>query len=162
MNRPATIALARAYAMRAREDPDIPGVIAGTFTLFDIDLYALIDQGSTHSYICMEQMSDKLPSVKLLAYDLLVTSPLGHNVRVNRVYKNCSILVYDREFSIDLIALPFYEFDLILGIDWLYKHRAIVDREKKIVLLKCSDLAEVTLQGIRSELILKVISAMEA
>ena len=36
-NRPTTTALARAYAMRAREAQDIPGVIAGTFTLFDID-----------------------------------------------------------------------------------------------------------------------------
>ena len=77
VNRPATTAPARAYAMRAREDPDIPGVIVGTFTLFDIDLYALIDPSSTHSYICMEQMSDKLPVVELLDYDLLVTSPLG-------------------------------------------------------------------------------------
>ena len=51
MNRPANTAPARAYAMRAREDPDIPGVIVGTFTLFDIALYALIDPGSTHSYI---------------------------------------------------------------------------------------------------------------
>ena len=108
MNRPATTAPTRAYGMRAREDPDIPGVIAGTFTLFGIDLYALIDPSSTHSYICMEQVSDKLPSVELLAYDLLVTSPLGYSVRVNRVYKNCPLLVHDREFSVDLIALPFY------------------------------------------------------
>ena len=85
MNRPATTAPTRAYVMRAREDPDIPRVIAGTFTLFDIDLYALIDPGSTHSYICMEQMSDKLPLVEQLAYDLLVISPLGHSVKVNRV-----------------------------------------------------------------------------
>ena len=80
MNRPATTAPTRAYAMRAHEDPGIPGVIDGTFTLFDIDLYTLIDPGSTHSYICMEQMSDKFLSVKLLAYDLLVTSSLGHSV----------------------------------------------------------------------------------
>ena len=148
--------------MRAREDPDIPKVITGTFALFDIDLYALIDPGSTHSYICMEQMSDKLPSVELLAYDLLATSPLGHSVRVNRVYKNCPLLVHDREFSVDLIVLSFYEFDLILGMDWLSKHWAIVDCDKKIVLLKCSDLSEVTVQGIRSESMSKVISAMEA
>ena len=162
MNRLATIALARAYAMRACEDPDIPGVIAGTFTLFNIDLYALIDPGSTHSYICMEKMSDKLPSIKLLVYDLLVTSPMGHRVRVNRVYKNCPLLVHDREFSVDLTTLLFHEFDLILGMDWLSKHRAIVDCDKKIVLLKCSDLSEVTVHGIRSESIPKVISAMEA
>ena len=162
MNRPATTALARAYAMRAREDPKIPGVISGTFTLFDIDLYALIDPASTHSYICMEQMSDKLSLAELLAYDLLVTCPLGHNVRVNYVYKNCPLMVHDREFSVDLIALPFHEFDLILGMDWLSKHRAIVDCDKKIVLLKCSDLSEVIVQGIRFEPIPKVISAMKA
>ena len=162
MNRPATTALARAYAMRAREDPNIPGVITGTFTLFDIELYSLIDPGSTRSYICMEQMSDKLPSVELLAYDLLVTSPLGHSVRVNRVYKNCPLLVHDREISVDLIAFPVHEFDLILGMDWLSKHRAIVDCDKKIVLLKCFDLSEVTIQGIRSESIPKVISVVEA
>ena len=147
--------------MRAREDPDIPWVIAGTFTLFDVDLYALIDPSSTHSYICMEQVSDKLPSVELLAYDLLVTSPLGYSVRVNRMYKNCPLLVHDRELSVDLIALPFHEFDLILGMDWLSKHRAIVDCDKKIVMLKCSDLSEVTVQGIRSKSTSKVISVME-
>ena len=162
VNRPANTAPARAYAMRAREDPDIPGVIAGTFTLFDIALYALIDPGSTHSYICMEQMSDKLPAVELLDYDLLVISPLGHSVRVNRVYKNCPLRVHEKEFSIDLIALPFHEFDMILGMDWLSKHRAIVDCDKKIVLLKCPDLSEVIIQGIRSESIPKILSAMKA
>ena len=154
VNRPTT--------MRACEDPELPGVIACNFTLFDIDLYPLIDPGSTHSYICMEQMSDKLHSVELLAYDLLVISPLGHSVRVNCVYKNCPLLVHDRELSVDLIALPFHKFDLILGMDWLSKHRAIVDCDKKIILLECSDLSKVTVQGIRSESIPKVISAMEA
>ena len=117
VNRHANTATTRAYAMRAREDPDILGIIAGTFTLFDITLYALIDPGSTHSYICMDQVNDKLLAVELLSYDLLVTSPLGHSVKVNRVYKNCPLMVHDREFSVDVIALPFHEFDLILGMD---------------------------------------------
>ena len=110
----------------------------------------------------MEQMNDKLPSLELLAYNLLVTSPLGHSVRVNCVCKNCPLMVHDREFSVDLISFPFHEFDLILGMDWLSKHRAIVDCDKKTILLKCSDLSEVTVHGIRSESIPKVISAMEA
>ena len=92
-------------------------MIAGNFTLYNTEIHALIDPGSTHSYICIEQLSDKLPSVKPLAYDMLVTSPLGHNVRVNRAYKNYPLTVHDREFSVDLIALPFHEFYLILGMD---------------------------------------------
>ena len=42
-----------------------------------------------------------------------VTSPLGHSVNVNRVYRNCPIVIQDREFSVNLITLPFREFDLI-------------------------------------------------
>ena len=47
------------------------------------------------------------------------------------MYKNCPLLVHDKEFSVDLIALPFHEFDFILGMDWLSKHRVIVDCDKK-------------------------------
>ena len=75
------------YSMRAREDQDAPGVIASNFTLYDNEMHALVDPGSTHSYICIEQLSDKLPSIEPLAYDMLVTSPLGHSVKVNRMYK---------------------------------------------------------------------------
>ena len=69
--------------MKAREDQDAPGVIAGNFTLYNDEMHALVDPGSTHSYICIEQLSDKLPLIEPLAYDMLVTSPLGHSVRVN-------------------------------------------------------------------------------
>ena len=62
--------------MRAPEDQDALGVIAGNFTLYDNEMHALVDLGSTHSYICIEQLSDRLPSVEPLAYDMLVTSPL--------------------------------------------------------------------------------------
>ena len=68
-----------------------------------------------------------------------VTSPLGHSVNVNQVYKNCPIMTHDRKFSADLFASPFREYDLILGMDWLLKRRAIVDCDKKSVVLKCPD-----------------------
>ena len=77
-----------------------------------------------------------------------VTSPMGHSVRVNQVYKNYPLMVHDREFSVDLIALPFHEFDLILGMDWLSKHQAIVDCNKKTSMLKFSNLLEVIVHGI--------------
>ena len=33
---------ARAYAMKAREDHDAPEVIAGIFSLYDIEMHALL------------------------------------------------------------------------------------------------------------------------
>ena len=115
VNRPTITTPARAYVMRDCEDQDAPRVIAGNFTIYNNEMHALIDPGSTHSYRCIEQLSDKFPSIEPLAYDIHVTSPLGHNVRVNQVYKNYPLMVHDSEFSVDLIALPFHEFDWILG-----------------------------------------------
>ena len=80
---------ARAYSMKAREDQDAPAVIVGIFSLYDMEMHALIDPGSTHSYVCMEHVFDKVPTMEKLAYDMHVTSPLGHNVSVNSVYRNC-------------------------------------------------------------------------
>ena len=122
---------ARAYAMKARGDQDAQEVIAGIISLYGIEMHALIDLGSTHSYVCIEHVFDKMTTVEQLSYDMHVTSPLGPNVNVNRVYKNCPIIIHDREFSADLIALSFLEFDLILGMDWLFKQRAIIYCDKK-------------------------------
>ena len=124
-------------------------------------MHALIDPGSTHSYVCMEHVFNKVPSTEKLAYDMHVASPLGHSVSVNSVYRNCPIVIQAREFLADLISLPFREFDLILGMDWLTKHRAIVDCGQKTVVLRCSDQSEVIIQGIRSSVMSNVISAMQ-
>ena len=125
-------------------------VITGIFSLYDSEMHALIDPGSTHSYVCMEHVFDKVIEMEKLAYDMHVTSTLGHNVSVNSVYINCLIVIQAIEFLADLITLPFQEFDLILGMDWLTKHRAIVDYGQKTVVLRCSDQSEVIIQGIRS------------
>ena len=50
---PMTSVLARAYAMKARGDQEAPEVIAGIFSLYGIEMHALIDLGSTHSYVCI-------------------------------------------------------------------------------------------------------------
>ena len=145
--------------MKAREDQDAPEVIAGIFSLFDIEMHELIDPGSTHSYMCMEHVFDKVLAMEKLAYEMHVTSPLGHNVSVNSIYRNCPIVIQAREFLVDLINLPFQEFDLILGMDWLSKHQAIVDCGQKTVVLRCSDQTEVIVQGIGLSAMSNVISS---
>ena len=69
---------------------------------------------------------------------------------MNSVYRNCPIVIQAREFLVDLINLPFREFDLIMGMDWLSKHRTMVDCGQKTIVLRCSNQSEVIVQGIRS------------
>ena len=47
-------------------------------------------------------------------------------------------------------------------MDWLSKQRAIIDCDKKIVVLRCSYQSEMIVHGVRSGSMSNVISAMQA
>ena len=64
VDRPMPTAPAQAYAMKPREDQDVAEVIASIFSLYDIEMHALIDPGSTYSYVFIEHMFDKITSVE--------------------------------------------------------------------------------------------------
>ncbi len=48
---------------------------------------------------------------------------LGQLVRVNKLFRDVPLEVQGAIFLADLMELSFGEFDLILGMDWLVKHR---------------------------------------
>ena len=150
---------ARAYAMKVVEDTGVQDVIVSNFQIFDTTVRALIDPGSTHSYICTDIPSlGNLPRSEI-EYDILVTNPLRHSVIVNKVYRDCLIKIREYEFFGDLIELSFKEFDVILGMDWLSRHQVMVDCRMKIVTLRTPNEDEVTFIGERSNHLSNVISA---
>ena len=88
MDRQDAHAPAKAYVMKALEDQDALDLIVGNFYIFETVVHALIDPGSTHSYICTAIPSlGGLPKSKT-EYDILVTNPLRNSVIVNRVYRD--------------------------------------------------------------------------
>ena len=85
--------------------------------------------------------------------------PLRVESDQGRVYRDCPIKIREYEFSGDLIELSFKEFDVILGMDWLSRHQAIVDCRMKRVTLRTPNEDEVTFIGERSNYLSNVISA---
>ena len=90
MDRPISTTPARAYAIRACEDQDAPEVIAGRFSLYDIEMHPLM---ILDPLICMYALNMYLIGYQHLTYDMHVTSPLGHSVTVNHVYRNSPIVI---------------------------------------------------------------------
>ena len=154
--------VARTYAIRGPEARESTEVIIGKFSLFDHDIYALIDPGSTHSYICSELALERELSVEELGENIQVTNPLGHSAIVSKVYMHCPISIQSQTFPANLIQLPFREFNVILGMDWLSEHRAIVDCLNKKLSIRTSVDKELTVVGEKSECLPNVISAMKA
>ena len=148
--------------MKVVEDKDAPDVIVGKFSIFETNVYALIDPGSTHSYFCTSISSLGSLQKSEIEYDILVTNPLEHSVIMNRVYRDFPIRIREYEFPGDLIELSFREFDVILGMDWLSRHQVVVDCRMKRVTLRASSGEEVTFIGERSNPLSNVISATTA
>ncbi|GMI64774.1 hypothetical protein HRI_000146700 [Hibiscus trionum] len=151
---------ARVYAQReGRNDAD---VIAGTFTLQSLSLLSLIDSGSTHSYILREHAELLGLPVESLDVGVRVTSSFGETVVTRKLYRRCPLVVQEHVFHVDLMELPFYGFDVILGMDWLAEHRAVVDCENKRVSLKLADDYEVVVVGENVKFLANVVSTLEA
>ncbi|KAA3487569.1 DNA/RNA polymerases superfamily protein [Gossypium australe] len=127
---------ARTYAIRVREEASSPDVITGTFSLYDTRVIALIDSGSTHSYICMKLVSSMSMRIESTEFVIRVSNSLGKYVLVDRVCKGCPLMIRGHCFSVDLMLFSFDEFDVILGMDWLVTHGVVVNCGKKFIELK--------------------------
>ncbi|KAA3449615.1 Gag-Pol polyprotein [Gossypium australe] len=124
---------ARAYSIHAREDVSSPDVITSTFSLYDTIVIAFIDPGSAHSYVCENLVFSKSLPIESTEFVIEVLNPLGKYVLVDKVCKNCPLMTRGYYFLADLMLLPFDEFDVILGMDWLFLHDAIA------IELKCQN-----------------------
>ena len=57
---------------------------------------------------------------------MLVSTPIGKSFLATKVVKNDSIVFGGSELHVHLILLQLHDFDIILGMDWLATHHAIV------------------------------------
>ncbi|CAL1410109.1 unnamed protein product [Linum trigynum] len=152
----------RIFAMRREEADAAPEVVTGMITLYRHSAFVLIDSGSTHSFISTKFARNlRIPSVKL-GQNLGVRTPVGDTLIVDSVIRNCTITVAGYEFEANLIILPFDEFDVILGMDWLSKNRARVDCYKKEVSLEIEGKGMALFKGTRKLIPGGLISAMKA
>ena len=92
----------------------------------------------------------------------MVTTPLGEQILYNSVFKGCEILIDSVVLKANLIPLEMYDFDVILGMDWLSTHRASVDYFTKKVIFRKLGFPKLEFLGDRRILPTCVISTLEA
>ena len=88
--------------------------------------------------------------------------PSGDSLFSDRIVRDSRVLIGGQEFPTDLVALDMRDFDVVLGMDCLSRHRATLDCYKKEVKLHRPGKLEVKFRGIRRELSSSMISAMAA
>ncbi|XP_070008863.1 uncharacterized protein [Nicotiana sylvestris] len=111
-------------------------VIKGILIIFTLDSYALMDLGSTFSYATPYFALDFGIEPKQLLEPFSISTPVGDYLIASRVYRGCVIIIQDQETTTDLIELEMVDFDVIIGMDWLYKYYTILDCRAKVVKFK--------------------------
>ncbi|XP_049358816.1 uncharacterized protein LOC125823482 [Solanum verrucosum] len=149
---------AHTYAMMQRDAQDGQDVVVDKFHLFGLCVFTLFVPGSTHSYICSSLVPPENVKSMRLNYDVLVESPLDYQVVCKRIYRDCPFMIQNLVFPTDLIEMPFKDFDVIIGMDWLHKYHAVVDCRSKHVTFKDPTFSHIIVQGERS-LTSSIISA---
>ncbi|GJS71812.1 putative reverse transcriptase domain-containing protein [Tanacetum coccineum] len=99
--------------------------------LYNVNL--LFDSGADFSFISTEFVS--MPNVKprIINPGYVIEIADGKRVEVNRVICDCKLELGNSLFTIDLIPLGHGSFDVIVGMDWLSRNKAVIVCHKKMV-----------------------------
>ena len=153
---------ARVYAMTQQDADAAPDVVTGIISILEHDAYTLVNPGATHSFASKPFFDRFQIETQPLEGHMRVSFPARDPLFSDRVVRDNRILIGGQEFPADLVALDMRDFDVVLGMDWLSRHRATLDCYKKEVKLHRPKKLEVKFRGMRRELSSNMISAMAA
>ena len=153
---------ARVYAVTQQDADAAPDVVTGIISILDHDAYTLVDPGATHSFASKPFLDRFQIETQPLEGRMRVSLPAGDPLLADRVVRDSRVLIEGQEFLADLVALDMRDFDVVLGMDWLSRHRATLDCYNKEVKLNRPGKLEVKFRGLRRELSSCMISAMTA
>jgi predicted aspartyl protease len=85
----------------------------------------LLDSGATHSFMSTRYANTNELPLKMMKTPMIVITPKGP-VEANHMTHKLTLTIMGREFGATAIILEASNIDLILGMSWLRKAKAII------------------------------------
>ena len=101
-------------------------VVLDKFLVNSAPATVLFDSGATHSFVSQIFAAKHQLEVSTLKIALLVQSP-GSKLSANQGCQKVKITIEGVEFEANLIIIDTKSLDMMLGMDWLTNHQAILD-----------------------------------
>ncbi|GJT35293.1 putative reverse transcriptase domain-containing protein [Tanacetum coccineum] len=123
----------RAFMLGAEEARQDPNIVTSTFTLNNHYATTLFDYGADFSFVSITfiRLLDIEPSNLGFTYEIEIAS--GQLVEIGKVIRGCKLEIEGHIIDIDLIPFGHRSFDVIVGMDWLSKHKAEIVYHAKVV-----------------------------
>ncbi|KAL5563785.1 hypothetical protein UlMin_033532 [Ulmus minor] len=109
-------------------------VVTGQLSVAKMSAYVLFDSGATHSFIS-NSFADRLNWVRdRMNQSFHVALPSGEVLLSNYWVRHVPIVFSGRELHADLVLIKMYDYDVILGMDFLGKYNALIECRRRRVI----------------------------
>ena len=136
--------------------------MTSTAPILGFEALVLFDSRATHSFVSIVFVRLSRLVVRTLKSGLVVTTHVGKTVVCKRAVCECPVSICGRVLPVNLVVLLMFSYDVILGMDWLTKHSAVIDCARKQVTLTPWGEERMTYIGSRVRSLPLTISAMQA
>nr|GEZ54241.1 hypothetical protein [Tanacetum cinerariifolium] len=113
-------------------NPD-SNVVTGTFLFNNCYASMLFDSGADRNFVSttFSALLDVAPSTLDTSYAVELDD--GRILETNIVLRGCTLGLLSHPFYIDLMLVELGSFDVIIGMDWLAKYRALIVCDEKVI-----------------------------
>ncbi|GJW78003.1 putative reverse transcriptase domain-containing protein [Tanacetum coccineum] len=139
----------KAYVLGGGDANPDSNVVTGTFLLNNHYASVLFDSGADRSFVSttFSTLLDMIPDTLDVSYAVELAD--GRISETNTILRGCTLGLLGHPFNIDLIPVELGSFDVIIGMDWLANHHAVIVCDEKIVWIPYGD-EVLIVQGDRS------------
>ncbi|GJW36787.1 reverse transcriptase domain-containing protein [Tanacetum coccineum] len=119
-------------------NPDL-NVVKGTFLLNNHYASILFDSGVDRSFVSttFSTLLHITPDTLDVSYAVELAD--GRISETNTILRGCTLGLLGHPFNIDLMPIELGSFDVIIGMDWLANHHAVIVCDEKIVRIPYGD-----------------------
>jgi hypothetical protein len=121
----------------------------------------LIDSGANHCHVDPKIVGRfHLEKIKL-GKTSLVQLATETKRRIHDMVRSCSISLNGMNISMDLNIIPLGSYDILIGMDWLEKHHAVLDCHNKTFTCLDGNGKQSTVKGVPRPISIREISALQ-
>jgi hypothetical protein len=145
---PQKVAVAKTDHVNYTTVEDIPEgeqVLAGMFSLNGHPAIVLFDSGANHDFISRTCTQKSQMVIEYLPTPYLISTP-GEKIFTRQVDVNPPLNIGGRVYKTSMIVLEGQGIDVILGMNWMKRHRALLDTAARAVHLDSPEHGNATLQ----------------
>ncbi|GJU04392.1 putative reverse transcriptase domain-containing protein [Tanacetum coccineum] len=129
----------KAYVLGGRDANPDSNIVKGTFLLNNHYASMIFDSGVDRSFVLttFTTLLDITPDTLDVSYAVELADE--RISETNTIFRGCTLGLLGHPFNIDLMPVELGSFDVIIGMDWLVNHYAVIVCDEKIMRIPYRD-----------------------